>query len=482
MRVGVVSRMLAAVIGIVAFFLIPGLIMAALDGHRSVALAFLATMLGSWVFAAVVLSVSRGHAGELGVRGGFLVVSLSWAGSALVGAFPFFLSGAIPSFADAYFESMSGFTTTGASILQDIEALSPALLLWRSTTHWLGGMGIIVLSVAVLPLLGIQGGQLVKAEAPWPTVDKITPKITSTAKILWLVYIGLTIAQIVLLLFGGLDLFDAVTHTFGTMATGGFSPKNTSVAHYDSAYVDAVITVFMVLAGTNFLLHYAVITRRFDKLSSDTEFKAYITIFVGSVLLLTLFLMLDGSYGAGSGLRFASFQAASILTTTGFVTADYDLWPQAARVVLLCLMFVGGSAGSTGGGIKVARIVTMFKQAMNEFRHLSHPRGVFPISYNRAPMARRMVIAITSFVFLYLVIILLSTLVISLEDVSILTALSAALATLGNIGPGFEAVGPTANYAFFSEPMKWFLSFLMMAGRLELYTVLVLFSPAFWRY
>lgn len=482
MRTTLVLRMLAAVLGIVAVFLIPGLLMSALAGQQTVALAFLATLLGAWAFAGGVFLLTNGHAGELGVRGGFLVVSLSWAGCALLGAFPFFLSGAIPSFTDAFFESMSGFTTTGASILEDIESVPRALLLWRSTTHWLGGMGIIVLSVAVLPLLGIRGGQLVKAEAPWPTVDKITPKITATAKILWLVYLGLTVLQVVLLLFGGLDLFDSVTHTFGTMATGGFSPKNSSVAHFDSSYVDTVITVFMVLAGTNFLLHYAVLTRRFDKLSADTEFKTYLTIFFGSTALLTFALVVNSGYSTGSGLRFASFQAASILTTTGFVTADYELWPQTARVVLFCLMFVGGSAGSTGGGIKVARIVTMFKQAMNEFRHLSHPRGVFPISFNRTPMARRMVIAITSFVFLYLVIILLSTLVISLEDVTILTALSTALATLGNIGPGFDAVGPTANYAFFSEPMKWFLSFLMMAGRLEIYTVLVLFSPSFWRY
>ncbi len=244
---------------------------------------------------------------------------------------------------------MSGFTTTGASILDDIESMPRALLLWRSTTHWLGGMGIIVLSVAVLPLLGIQGGQLVKAEAPWPTVDKITPKITSTAKILWLVYLGLTLLQIVFLLFGGLDLFDSVTHAFGTMATGGFSPKNTSVAHFDSAYVDTVITVFMVLAGTNFLLHYAALTRRFDKLVADTEFKVYLAIFFGSTALLTLFLVLNGVYEGGAGIRFASFQAASILTTTGFVTADYDVWPQAAQVVLFCLMFVGGSAGDRRG-------------------------------------------------------------------------------------------------------------------------------------
>lgn len=481
MRMTLVFRMLAAVLGIVAVFLVPGTILSFLDGDQPVTIAFLWTIAGAWLFATITLVTTKGHVGNLGVRGGFLVVSLAWAGCALLGAFPFFLSGAIPSFSDAFFESMSGFTTTGASILDDIEAMPRALLLWRSTTHWLGGMGIIVLSVAVLPLLGIQGGQLVKAEAPWPTVDKITPKITSTAKILWLVYLGLTALQIGFLLIGGLDLFDSVTHTFGTMATGGFSPRNTSVASYNSGYVDAVITIFMVLAGMNFLLHFAVITRRFDKLFADTELKAYLGIFLGATALITVILVAGGLYEIGHGFRFASFQVASILTTTGYVTTDYELWPQAARVVLLCLMFVGGSAGSTGGGIKVARIVTIFKQAMNEFRHLSHPRGVFPISFNRAPMARRMVIAITSFVFLYIVIVLFSTFLISLENVSILTALSTALATLGNIGPGFGAVGPTANYSFFSEPIKWFLSFLMMAGRLEIYTVLVLFSPHFWR-
>ncbi len=481
MRPVLVARMLAAIVIVVAAFLLPSALLGYIDGELWVLRSFL---LPAGIVSAgggLILLLTRGTHGELGTRAGFLVVTLSWIACALVGALPFYISGAIPSFTDAFFESMSGFTTTGASILTEIESLPRGILLWRSTTHWLGGMGIIVLSVAVFPLIGIGGGQLVKAEAPWPTVDKVTPRIAQTAKILWLIYFGLTVGQTLLLLGAGMDLFDSVTHTFGTLATGGFSPKNASVGHYDSALVDGIITVFMVLAGTNFLLHFALITGRLDKIRRDTEFKSYLLVFFTATLAITVALAASSGGSFSNGFRLASFQVASIITTTGFATADYEMWPQVARVVLFCLMFVGGCAGSTGGGIKVARIVTLFKQAMNEFRYLTHPRGIFPISFNRVPMARRMVFAISAFVFLYVLLLLLSTIVIATAGVSILTALSTALATLGNIGPGFDAVGPTQNYAFFPQPLKWFLSFLMMTGRLEIYTVMVLFTPGFWK-
>ena len=481
MRPILVARMLAAVVFVVAAFLLPSALLGYIDGELWVLWSFLLPAGIAGAGGGLILLLTRGTRGELGTRAGFIVVTLSWIACALVGALPFYISGAIPSFTDAFFESMSGFTTTGASILTEIESLPRGILLWRSTTHWLGGMGIIVLSVAVFPLIGIGGGQLVKAEAPWPTVDKVTPRIAQTAKILWLIYFGLTVGQTLLLLGAGMDLFDSVTHTFGTLATGGFSPKNASVGHYDSALVDGIITVFMVLAGTNFLLHFALITGRLDKIRRDTEFKSYLLVFFTATLAITVALALSSGGSFSNGFRLASFQVASILTTTGFATADYEMWPQVARVVLFCLMFVGGCAGSTGGGIKVARIVTLFKQAMNEFRYLTHPRGIFPISFNRVPMARRMVFAISAFVFLYVLLLLLSTMVIALAGVSILTALSTALATLGNIGPGFDAVGPTQNYAFFPQPLKWFLSFLMMTGRLEIYTVMVMFTPGFWK-
>ena len=318
----------------------------------------------------------------LSPKSGFLFVTLAWVSASLLGALPFYLSGAIPSFTDCFFETMSGFTTTGASILSDIESLPRSILFWRSTTHWLGGMGIVVLTVAIFPLLGFGGLHLMEAEAPGPSVDKITPRVASTAKILWLIYIAFTVIEIVLLMFGGMDLFDATTHTFGTLATGGFSPKNSSVAHYNSVYIDTVITVFMLIAGLNFTLYYKFLTGRIRDVLRDSEMKAYLSIFLLASLIIALDLS-GKNYGTfGKSFRFASFQAASVLTTTGFVTANYTHWSNLSQNILLVLMFIGGCAGSTGGGIKVIRILTLFKMSVTDMKSLVHPRGVFGIFVN----------------------------------------------------------------------------------------------------
>lgn len=407
------------------------------------------------------------------------MVTAGWITASAAGAIPYVLSGAIPSFTDAFFESMSGFTTTGASILTAIESLPRSILFWRSLTHWLGGMGIVVLTVAILPFLGVGAVQMVRAESPGPTLDKIAPKITQTAKILWFLYLGLTVLESLLLMFGGMDLFDALTHTFGTLATGGFSPRNSSVGAYNSGFIDWVITVFMIMAGMNFGLYHKLLNGNFQDVFRNTELKAYLAIFAVTVLIIT-FSLSDIYGGFGKSLRFASFQAASIITTTGYATADFDIWPMAAKGVLFFLMFIGGCSGSTGGGPKVIRIVALFKLALNEMRYMSRPRGIFRVRINGEPVKKDFLYTVSGFVLLYLLCLMTVTLIVSFFGTDLTTGFTTALVTVGNIGPGFGMIGPTMNYAFYHPFVKWVLSLAMLAGRLEVYTVLILLTPSFW--
>ncbi len=478
-----VLRIIAYLLLIVCGFMLTAVVVALYFREFAVSRAFIETVAMTVLVAGIFLFTTRNSGrSQPSFKDGFLFVVGGWGMVALIGALPFYLSGTIPSFCDAYFEAISGFTTTGASILTEVQSLPRAILYWRSLTHWLGGMGIVVLTVAILPLLGVGGLQLVKAEAPGPTVDKITPRIAETAKYLWYIYLGMTVIETLLLMGGGMGFFNALTHTFGTVATGGFSTMNASVAHFDSAYIDWVITFFMVAAGMNFVLHFRLLTGNVKILFSNTELKAYLLIFVFATLMIAYKLNLEVYPGFFEALRYAAFQVASILTTTGYVTADYETWPYMAQAVLFLLMFVGGCSGSTGGGIKVIRIVTLFKQAVNEMRYLIHPKGVFPLRFSGQVVRKNIVYAISGFFFLYITILLLVTFVVSLAGVDLLSAISTALATIGNIGPGFGVVGPTKHYAQFPDFVKWVLSFAMMAGRLELYTVLVLFTPMFWRH
>jgi trk system potassium uptake protein TrkH len=483
MNVKLVVKLLAILIIIICAFMIIPAAMAAWFGERAALLAFVKTIVGGVFFsaAAYVLCSKKAHADSLRTRDSFVFVTLSWVLASAIGAMPFYLSGAIPSITDSYFETMSGFSTTGASILTDIEKLPHSILFWRALTHWLGGMGIVVLAVAILPFLGVGGLQLIDAEAPGPSVDKLAPRIAQTAKLLWFIYIGLTACEIILLKFGGMSLFDSSVHTFATVATGGFSTKNMSVAHYNSAYIDAVITVFMLLAGINFSLHFRFISGMAFAAMKDTELRVYIAIFLISVLIITFNLYASDFGGLGKCLRYSSFQAASILTTTGYATADFEKWPYASQFVLFFLMFVGGCAGSTGGGIKVIRLVTLLKQAVNEMKSLIHPRGVFSLKIGRTVVKNSIANAVAGFFFLYIMTVLATTFVVALAGHDILTSFTTALSTVGNIGPGFGLVGPAENYSFFQDYVKWFLSFSMLAGRLELYTVLVIFTPFFWR-
>ena len=433
--------------------------------------------------------------GELRVREGFAIVALAWFLLGAVGALPWVLSGVLAEYTDAYFEVVSGLTTTGATILSGAD--TPAIadvpngfLFWRSLTHWLGGMGIIVLALAVLPLLGIGGMQLFKAEVPGPQADKLTPRVRETAKRLWGIYVGLTALQ-VLLLLPAMSLFDAVNHAFATLATGGFSTENGSVGEYGSAYVEWVVTLFMFLAGMNFALHYGLLRGKTRVLGGE-EFRIYLGLSMGATLLLTLalwtptapdaagtdLLTYDGFFEA---LRYAAFQAVAIITTTGFGTADYELWSSLAMGVLFTLFFVGGMAGSTGGGVKVVRHVILTKNASREMSRLLHPNAVLPLRLDHRVVPPEVIRNVLSFVALYLLALLAGTLALAALGLDLLSAFTAAASAVGNIGPAFGAFGPSETYTAVPVLGKWVLSVLMVAGRLELFTVLMLITPAFWR-
>lgn len=435
--------------------------------------------------------VTGGSGHDLQIREGFAIVALTWWVLSLVGALPFVISGVLSSYSDAFFETMSGFTTTGATILggvnsPQIEELPNAFLFWRSFMHWIGGMGIIVLTLAILPILGVGGMQLFKAEVPGPSADKLTPRIQETAKRLWLIYVGITVVQVIFLL-PAMDLFDAVNHAFATMATGGFSTENGSVGQYNSAYVDWVITIFMVMAGINFALHFRLLKGNFEAFQKDTELRVYLIILVAATLIMALANMLSTAQAGatydsfGDSLRYAAFQAAAIVTTTGFGTADYEVWHPLAAAVIFALFFTGGMAGSTGGGIKIIRVILLIKNSFKEIRQIIHPNAVIPVRLNNKVVSQDIMRNVLSFFVLYVTLLGAGTLVMAATDLDLLSAFSVTFSSVGNVGPAFGNFGPTENYASISVFGKWFLSFLMMAGRLEIFTVMILFSPAFWK-
>ncbi len=425
---------------------------------------------------------SRNYSSTLGRREGYIVVSLSWVVFSAFGSLPFYLSGQIPSYTNAYFETISGFTTTGASILDDVESLSYGMLFWRSIIQWLGGMGIIVLSLAILPFLGIGGMQLFIAEVPGPTPDKLHPRITETAKRLWGIYTLFTGMEIILLKIGGMSFFDSVCHSFTTMATGGYSTKQASIAHFDSPYIQYVIIVFMFLAGANFTLSYFALHRKFSRVWENEEFRAYLAITLGVTLLIAIGLHLTAhADSVESCFRDSLFQVVSILTTTGFVTSNYLNWFPFLGFLIFFLMFIGGSAGSTGGGIKVVRILMLFKNSYQELKRLVHPNAVIPVRLNGMAVPPQIVNNILAFIAFYFIMVLIGILVMSALGYDLDTSIGAVAATLGNIGPGIGNVGPMDNFNQIPVAGKWFLSFLMLVGRLEIFTVILIFSPSFWK-
>lgn len=418
---------------------------------------------------------------ELKKKDGYLIVTFGWLTMSLFGTLPYLLSGSIPDFTDAFFETISGFTTTGATILTDIESIDKGILFWRSLTQWIGGMGIIVLAVAILPILGIGGMQLFVAEAPGISPDKLKPRITETAKRLWLIYVTLTATEMILLWIGGMTFYDALNHALTTMATGGFSTKNTSIAHFESPFLQYVITLFMFLAGTNFTLTYFGLHGKFKKVIQNEEFRYYagLTLLFTVICMISLQAYMPGEYE--KTFRDALFQVVSIMTTTGYVTADYSLWPHTAVVLIFVMMFFGASAGSTAGGVKIVRHIVLLKNSVLELKRLLHPSAILPVRLNKKAVHRDITFNILAFIMIYITIFALGSVVMAALGVDFDTAIGSVATSLGNIGPGFGNVGPVDHFGGIPTAGKWFLSFLMLLGRLELFTVLILLTPYFWR-
>lgn len=416
---------------------------------------------------------------DVTTREGFAIVAMAWTATALFGSLPYLFSGVLDSPVRAVFEAMSGFTTTGATVFSDIEALPHGVLLWRSMTHWIGGMGIIVLVIAVLPYLGVGGMQLFRAEVPGPTPERLRPRITQTAKLLWLVYFGLTALLALLYLVGGMGPFDAVNHSFSTLATGGFSTKNASMAEM-SPFIQWVTILFMYAAGVNYALHFRAATGDVQYLR-DEEWKFFSIVLLGAAIVV---IALNTLAGAGSGeqvVRDGLFQVLAITTTTGYVSADYELWVPGARMVLFALFFVGGMAGSTSGGIKALRVMLILKQTANELRKHLHPRAILVTRIDGKPIKEDVGARVVGFVMLYLMLCLAGALALALTGIDPLTAIGGSIASVGNVGPAFAGLGPTDNYGWMSGPGLGVLTFLMLVGRLEIYTVVLLFHPELWK-
>ncbi|GAA0739765.1 TrkH family potassium uptake protein [Gaetbulibacter jejuensis] len=437
---------------------------------------------------------TKNHRKEMNKREGYIVVAFGWIVMALSGSLPYLLTSTIPQFTSAFFETMSGYTTTGATILNDIEVVPKGVLFWRSTTHWIGGMGIIVLAIAILPLLGIGGMQMFAAEAPGPSADKLHPRITDTAKRLWLIYFGYTAAETILLNVAGMSFFDALNHSMCTLSTGGFSTKNASVAYWNGQpIIQYIIIVFMFLAGTNFVLSYFAFKGKVQKAIQDEEFKLYfkfIAIFT-IIAAVIIYFNADASLSsiehpmvwgkAESSFRHALFQVLSVVTTTGFITADYTLWSPFLVVFFFGLMFLGGSAGSTSGGVKVVRHLILIKNGFLEFKRALHPNAILPVRYNKRSIQGEIVFNILGFFILYMLSFIVGALVFSMFQIDFESSIGLAASSLGNVGPALGNFGPVNNYAALPLLAQWWASFLMLIGRLELFTVLILLTPFFWR-
>ncbi len=467
-------------LGVSATQLIP-LALALLDGDGS-AWGLTASVLLGFAAGGAACGLVRNADHELTRREGVLFVALAWLVSVGFGALPFVFSPAFGGFTDAYFESMSGFTTTGATVVGNVEGLPRSLLLWRAMTHWLGGMGIIVLAIAVLPLLGTGGMELYRAEFSGARSEKLKPRVAETALALWRIYVALTLAEYVLLRWAGMGPFDAVCHTFATVATGGFSTRNLSIEAYQSPQIEYIVVVFMILAGINFTLHYRfLVERRVQAVLRDPEIVSYLGVLAASTLALTVPLAWVSGLPLGESFRLALFQAASIQTTTGFSSANFELWTPGATFILLLLMMIGGCTGSTAGGMKVARIVMLVKVVAREFKRMAEKRGVFAIRFGGRAVSENTVSNVLNLVYLAFLLCVAACLVLTATGLDLVTAFSAVIACMFNIGPGLGLVGPAENYGHLAAPAKWTLVFCMLAGRLEFYTLLVVVTPTFWR-
>jgi trk system potassium uptake protein len=414
-------------------------------------------------------------------RDGFAITAIGWILLSFFGALPFYFSGSIPSLVDGFFEASSGFTTTGSSILQAVEGLPKGILFWRSFTHWVGGMGVLVLAMAILPSAGAGSFQIMKAESPGPTPGKLVPKVKETAKILYGIYIIFTVVEAILLKLAGMSWFDSLIHTFGSVGTGGFSNRNTSVGAYNNIYIEIIITVFTFLCGANFALYYSVFKGNIKSIFKDEEFRIYSLIVGGSIALIALNIYGTHFNTIGQSLRHASFQVVTIITTTGYSSTDFNTWPTFSKIILFFLMFIGGCAGSTGGGIKNVRVLLLLKSAKRDLLKIIHPRAVYSVRYGEKSVDEKILSEVTVFFFMFITLFCLAVLVVSIEGKDIVTTLTAVATTIGNVGPGLEIVGPMGNFSSFTDLSKIVLSFCMIIGRLEIYPILLLASRRFWR-
>ncbi len=428
----------------------------------------------------VMAFFSRKPALGLQAREGFVIVALSWILLSFFGALPFFFSGAIPNMVDCIFETISGFTTTGASILAEVELLPRGILFWRSFTHWIGGMGVLILFMALLPSLGERSIQLLRAESPGPSPSKLVPRIGNTAKILYAIYAAMTAAEIIALLIAGMPLYDSVVHSFGSAGTGGFSIRNASIGAYNSVAIDVIIGVFMLLFGVNFLVYFQIIKRQFTKLRTNSELKLYLGFAVVSTAIITANILPQYS-SVGMALNHAFFQVSSVMTTTGYATTDFNLWPELSKGILVVLMLAGASAGSTGGGVKMIRVSVLCKSIVREARKIIHPRSVCLVRVDGAAMGEDVLRGVSQFFSAYIFIIAGAALVVSLDNFDFVTNLTAVISCISNIGPGLALVGPTGNFGSFSVLSKLVLSMCMLVGRLEIFPILVLLMPGTWR-
>ena len=431
--------------------------------------------------AGELLSLLKPRSDNLRAREGFAVVALGWILVSFFGCLPFRLHGCIPKLVDAYFETVSGFTTTGATILTDVEVLPKGLLFWRSFSHWVGGMGVLVLSLALLPKMGARSIHLMRAESPGPAVDKLVPRVGNNAKILYYLYISLTAAMLVCLLLTGMNLYDALIHTFGAAGTGGFSNYNASVGAFDSPAAEIIIGVFMALFGVNFSIYYYILRRNWGAVKHNSELWTYLAMMLVSSVVIAVNILPMYGHNFFTSLRYSFFQVSSIMTTTGYATADFDLWPQLSRTLLTALMLVGASAGSTGGGLKVVRMQLLVKSGVREIRHTVHPKSVNTIKLDGRTVSDSVLNGAQSFFFMYILVLIVSVLLISFDGYDLETNLTAVLSALSNIGPGFNLVGPTRNFSIFSDFSTFVLSMDMLIGRLEIFPMLMLAAPSAWR-
>jgi len=480
MNYPLISHIVGSIILIVGMFMLIPLFIALASGGPDLTAFIVSEIIVFLIGGLLYLPTLKHRRSIIRHRDVFLIVTFTWMIISLLGSLPYMFSGSINGLADAYFEAMAGFTTTGASVVTDIESLPTGILFWRSLTQWVGGMGIILFALAVLPFIGSGGMQLFKAEVPEITVDRLRPRLIDTAKALWYIYAALTLAAIILYKVGGMSLFDAVCHSFTTLATGGFSTKNTSVAYFQSPFIDWVCTLFMFLAGVNYSLYFYGFRGDLKRFWQSSEFRFYLGVTLFATLLLT-FNNFEIYSSVKQSLRYAVFQSVSIMTTTGYATADYELWGPFAQMLLIVLMFFGGMIGSTGGGMKQVRVLLMLKQGYRELYQLIHPRAVTTLKLDEKPVTKEVLGSIWGFLFLFLFLCVIATLALNAMGVDMITASSTVVSAMSNVGPALGAAGPAENYSALPDTGKWVLSFCMLAGRLEIFTVIILFVPGFWK-